>query len=129
MLVLLLTAALAAEPLTIQIEGLTSTEGSVICSLYDSPTTWLQLAGMVATTKAEPHNGTATCAFDDIPAGTYAASFIHDLNGDGTLKTNRLGMPREPWGVTRDAPMRAAAPAFDESSFPHPGAVVVATVK
>ena len=126
---LLLTTALAAEPVTVQVQGLLTTNGPVICTLYDGPDHWLKQVGHVATVKAAAGDGKATCTFPDVPTGTYAVSFIHDVDSDGALNTNWLGLPREPWGVSNDAPMRYGPPAFEEAAFTHPGATVVASVK
>lgn len=131
MLVLVFASALAfaAEPLTVQVKGLTTTEGTVICTLYDAPEHWLKKVGSVVSVKVPAVNGGATCTFPDVAPGTYAASFIHDVDNDGDMNTNWLGLPREPWGVSRDAPMRYGPPAFEEAAFTHPGATVVATAK
>lgn len=128
-LLLGLAAWAAAPDLVVRVEGLDSAGGVVICTLYDSETTWLQDPGFVATVQAAPADGSATCVFPAIPPGRYAVTFIHDLNNNGDMDTNLLGLPREPWGVSRDAPVRLGPPRFEDAAFLHPGARVLATAR
>jgi uncharacterized protein (DUF2141 family) len=46
-------------------------------------------------------NNTATIVFYNVPLrATYAIGFYHDENSNGKLDTNRLGMPKEPYGFS-----------------------------
>jgi uncharacterized protein (DUF2141 family) len=40
--------------------------------------------------------------FANLPAGSYAVSVHHDEDGDGKLKTNFIGMPKEGVGVSNN---------------------------
>lgn len=46
--------------------------------------------------------------------GDYALRVHHDLDGDGEMRTNLVGMPREPWGVSNDARGRFGPPELDD---------------
>jgi uncharacterized protein (DUF2141 family) len=102
------------------VTGLTTNDGIVMCTLYDSEATWLKDPGYVATANATPRAGGARCDFGAIPAGTYAISFMHDENGNGDMDSNFLGIPKEPWGMSNDAPARLGPPSFADASFAHP---------
>ncbi len=124
MLTLLITllAIAAANPgdLQLDITGLTTETGAVMCTLYDSDENWLKDPGYVATVSVSPTNGGATCVFSAVPAGIYAISFMHDENGNGDMDSNFIGLPKEPWGMSRDAPARFGPPSFTAASFNHP---------
>ena len=107
-------------PLTLRIEGLASDTGHVICTLYTDASSWLQEGAYQAVVEAKPKNGVATCVFNHIAHGVYGVSFIHDLNDDKDMDENFFGMPQEPWGVSRDAPLRFGPPSFKDASFSHP---------
>ncbi len=109
------------SPLVLIVLGLQTDAGQVICTLYPDETTWLKDPGYAAVATAKPSDGTARCVFEDVPAGTWAVSFIHDVNGNGDMDFGLLGWPKEPWGVSRDAPARFGPPAFDSAAFAHPG--------
>lgn len=53
----------------------------------------------------------------DLPPGTYAASTYEDLNGNGKLDHNLIGIPTEPIGVSGDSSRRFGPPRFDDCSF------------
>lgn len=67
--------------------------------------------------------------FDKIPAGEYAAAVFHDLDNNGELRTNFLGLPREPIGFSRDARIRMGPPSYDDASFTvKPGETITLTI-
>lgn len=55
--------------------------------------------------------------FDEIPAGEYSAAVFHDLDNNGKLRTNLLGLPREPIGFSRDARIRMGPPSYYDAVF------------
>lgn len=56
-------------------------------------------------------------SFDNIPPGTYAVAVFFDVNGNGKMDTNFLGIPKEKYGFSNNVyPMMRAA-TFKESSF------------
>jgi len=119
-------SALAGDPdLTFQATGLATDGGQVICTLWDREEVWLDDPGWVATTKATPKDGAALCVFPSIPPGTYAIAFFQDLNGNVDMDSNLFGLPKEPWGMSLDAPIRFGPPSFDKSSFQHPSPTVI----
>jgi len=45
-------------------------------------------------------------------AGTYVLAAFHDLNGNGKLDRNMLGIPTEPYGFTKEPSSKWEAPTF-----------------
>jgi len=89
--------------------------GEVRCALHDRKN-WMGARSGEAI--AKPKKGRAVCAFDGVPHGAWAISVHHDENGDGEMETNFLGIPKEGWGVSRNAPAGAfGAPDFDDTRF------------
>ena len=52
-----------------------------------------------------------------LPYGTYALAIFQDLNGNGKMDTNILGVPTEPYGFSAGAAARFGPPAFDAAAF------------
>ena len=52
----------------------------------------------------------------DVPPGTYALQAFHDLDEDGEIDTNFLGMPSEGMGFSNDAQMRFGPPDFADAA-------------
>lgn len=49
-----------------------------------------------------------------LPAGDYAVSIYHDLNGNGKMDKNFFGAPNEPYGFSKNYKPTFRAPRFDE---------------
>ncbi len=54
--------------------------------------------------------------------GRYAIAVFQDLDGDGELDTNLLGMPTEPHGFSRDARGNLGPPSFEDAALHLAGA-------
>lgn len=52
-----------------------------------------------------------------MPEGTYALKAFHDVNNDGALNTNWMGIPKEPYGFGNDAMGSFGPPDFRAASF------------
>ncbi len=55
---------------------------------------------------------------------TVALRMFQDLNGNGKLDTNMLGMPSEPWGASGKPPAMSA-PTWDTTQVPTNGGTIV----
>ena len=53
----------------------------------------------------------------DVPPGQYAAQVFHDVDDDGKVHQNLLGIPTEPIGFSNDAPIHLRGPRFKEAAF------------
>lgn len=49
--------------------------------------------------------------------GLYAVKVFHDVNDNGKLDTNWMGIPNEPYGFSNDAMGTFGPPGFKEASF------------
>ncbi len=108
------------EPATIAVvaNGLAHTNGEVRMALFavsegfpGEPEKALQSG------KAKVEGDVATYVFEPVPCGRYAVSVFHDEDGDGEMKRDWLGRPKEGWGVTHDATGRFGPPSFEDASF------------
>ena len=59
----------------------------------------------------------ALFVFEGLEPGTYAIKAHHDVDGDGVMATNVMGIPTEPFGFSNDAPARFGPPAFEAAAF------------
>jgi uncharacterized protein (DUF2141 family) len=53
----------------------------------------------------------------NIASGEYAVAVFADVNGNGKLDSNFIGMPKEPVAVSRDAKGRFGPPKFADAAF------------
>lgn len=53
----------------------------------------------------------------DLPIGTYAIGVFHDVNGNNSLDTNFLGIPKEQYGFGNDATGSFGPPSFNDAAI------------
>lgn len=63
--------------------------------------------------------GTTVVTVPDVPPGRYAAQVFHDRNSNGKVDRALFGIPKEPIGFSRDAPVRMSPPKFADAFFDH----------
>lgn len=74
-------------------------------------------------------NGTAELELSLPAAGTYALAAFHDLNGNGKLDRNMLGIPTEPYGFSKEPASKWEAPDFEDVASWFSGERVKAEMK
>lgn len=106
----------------VDIDGLRSDRGQVICALFSSPADFPKKPGKAtALAKSEISQGQAVCEFRGIPSGTYAVSVFHDENSNDKLDTNFVGIPREGVGASNNAKGHFGPPKFSAAAFQYAG--------
>jgi uncharacterized protein (DUF2141 family) len=52
-----------------------------------------------------------------LPPGIYGARVLHDLNGNGEMDSNFVGMPKEPWVFSNNATGRLGPAKWQDAKF------------
>lgn len=112
-------AVTQAATLNVTVQNVRPGQGQIVVCL------WRDASGFPdcdkhqpAQTKKLPADGaTLTVSFGDLAEGTYAVGVAQDLNGNGRVDTNFLGIPKEPVSVSNDAKRTLGAPKFKDASF------------
>jgi|GEM_PF-791632 len=104
--------------LTVAVTNLRSNDGVVLASLYKSadgfPT---EPKKSIKQTFAKISGGKCTLVFEDVPAGTYAVSVMHDENNDRKMQTNWMGIPKEGTAASNGAKGKFGPPKFEDAKF------------
>ena len=111
----------------LQFTNINDGQGSIYVAVYDQADKFLK-EKKVRFQKIIPVSepGKLEITLSDLPAGTYAISCFHDVNGNGKLDKNFLGIPVEPYGFSNNARPTFRAPNWEEARFYwEPGAEVV----
>lgn len=112
------TQAYNNSNLSINIDGIKNLRGQVCFSIFSSSRgfpTDKKNATKSGCVKAI--NKTVTAKFAYLKPGSYAVAVIHDTNGDGTLNSNVLGIPKEGIGFSRNPRIITGPPNFGESAI------------
>ena len=102
--------------LTIRLQGLDPTSGSVEVSLFNSEETFMKKP-MVQQAKEVNGNAELVFEFAGVLEGRYAAVAVHDENSNGVLDNGFLGIGGESYGFSNDSGPWVGHPSFDAASF------------
>jgi uncharacterized protein (DUF2141 family) len=93
--------------------------GDIYISVYDSADKWLG-EDVVLTQKviiAEALKGDLVLSELNLPPGNYAFSVFYDVNNNGKLDTNFIGIPKEPVALSNNARPKFGPPKYKDAVF------------
>lgn len=104
--------------LRIEVEGLSSDQGTVNIALSASPPEFVAGSEYFRQVRLPTQNRRATWLLTGIPFGEYAVKLYQDKNRNGELDTVPfLGIPLEPYGFSNNVRHAFGPPTFREASF------------
>ena len=118
-----------AADLSLDITNIKSADGNLLIAVWDSEDGFLSPDTIRYRGLTPAKEGTVTYVLHDIPPGDYAISVFHDADGDGKLKKNMMGIPREPLGMSRDAKGTFGPPAYEDAVFTLPEDGLTLTIR
>ncbi|TBM99391.1 DUF2141 domain-containing protein [Hyunsoonleella flava] len=71
----------------------------------------------IKAAKSSVVNNEVSVMFYSIPKGEYAVMAYHEVNNNGKLDTNFLGIPSEPFAFSNNAKGFMGAPKFEKAKF------------
>lgn len=112
-------ALVSAATLTITISDIRENEGQVMIQVASCEKEFQSDGGLNSKAASLSQRGQAgEMTFQiSLPEGVYAAQVMHDLNGNGELDANFLGMPREPWAFSNNAVGRRGPAKWEDAKF------------
>jgi uncharacterized protein (DUF2141 family) len=122
--ILLLYIIMATQPVpatdefVITFTNVEKASGSIYVGIYDRSDHFLKDDKAVIK-KIVPvrSTGEVRVSLAALPPGTYAVSAFHDVNGNGRMDKNIVGIPTEPYGFSNDARPMFRAPNWNEAKF------------
>jgi uncharacterized protein (DUF2141 family) len=125
-------AAFAEEPVScdgkpysimISVKNIKSDKGQITVDLHgDDPAKFLKSGAKLARLRVPAVKGEMEICLPVEKPGIYAVALYHDRNGDQKLDKTWIGLPSEPYGVSRDAPVRGGPPKHKDAAFEVTGA-------
>ncbi|AHM62526.1 hypothetical protein D770_21385 [Flammeovirgaceae bacterium 311] len=122
--VLLLTTAFTPQEhnetysIIVKVEGTRNSKGVVRVALFNTekgfPTDGQKAFKNISAPAKE---GVVQLTVNNLPAGRYAISLLHDENENGVLDTNVVGYPKEGYGASNNNLPAFRAPNFNEAAF------------
>lgn len=114
----LVLAALStqASELEVNLINIDRQVGQLMVALYDSEEGFNNKSKPTKYASVEAVGDSVTVKFDDLPNGTYAIMLIHDLNSNGKMDINAMGLPQDGYGFSNNVGLYGVPP-FDAASF------------
>lgn len=113
--------ALVASPapeMRISVTNLTAAKGNLFIGIYNKADGFLVVENVVwKATLPVTRTGSMDVLVQGLPPGVYSVACFHDLNGNGKMDMNMLGIPTEPYGFSNNVRPRFRAPTWDETKF------------
>jgi uncharacterized protein (DUF2141 family) len=103
----------SAATLEVRVSGV-SAKGKVNVAVCDRERFLKQCAWSAS---APAQAGGTTVVVKGVPAGTWAVLAWQDENGNNELDRNLIGIPKEPYGFSRDARGKFGPPSFEDAAI------------
>ena len=123
------SSALAAT-LTVNVEGIDAEEGHIMMAVNATEAQFDGTEDPVVVARLAVDGEAVSNSFNNLSPGTYAVRVFHDLDGDEKIKTNFLGIPSEPWGISNNPSGSFGPPKWPDAAFelPDDGATITITL-
>lgn len=106
-----------ASTVVIEINGIKIIKGDIVIGLYNKqqgfPEVGKQYKGIISKITAK----IVIYKFENIPDGNYAVALFQDLNRNGKMDYNFLGIPKEPYAFSCITKTCLKTPEFHEARF------------
>lgn len=99
----------------VNVDDIKSTTGTIKVRLFNSEKDFLGDPFMSQEKNALV--GELAFEFNDIPDGDYSISIYHDVNANGILDKNFMGIPNEPYGISMDGKQMFGPPSYNDAMF------------
>lgn len=100
--------------LHLKIENIQDASGRLWIGIYDSEENFLIKEKAILKGVEVDHTGTLKVDIDHVKFGTIAVAIMHDVNGNGEMDRNWLGIPTEPYAFSRKPRSKWRLPRFRE---------------
>ena len=113
--------AVAAETVNLRViaTNLKTDQGKLYVWVYDKKDDWLsdRYRTQKSVTVAGNRDGDKLTIELLLPAGEYALSVFQDVNDDGKLERNFIGIPKEPAGLSNNVRPKFGPPKYKDAKF------------
>ena len=104
-----------AGKVVLQIENVQIEKGGELSAAIFNGKNFLKTGKELATTARQVSTSTMVMVFENLPEGEYAFVAYQDIDRNKNMKTNLIGFPKEPWGISNNPRILFGPPSFGES--------------
>lgn len=100
----------------VEITGIENKGGIMMVGLFKETDKFLEIPSFSNETIIQDES-IISVKLENIPFDTYAISIYHDLNENGELDSNFIGIPKEPIGFSNNYFPKFGPPKFKKAAF------------
>ena len=104
-------------PLTLIVTNLASDTAPVIVGVYGEKNKFPDPKDQLKVYKFKPHGKKLTARITNLKFDTYALAIYQDVNSNGKIDKNLIGIPTEPYAFSNNYKPTIKAPAFNNCKF------------
>jgi uncharacterized protein (DUF2141 family) len=110
-------SAKVRTPLKLVITNLKSATGPVIVGVYNEKCKFPDPKCQLKVYTFKPDSMSLTAMITDLPFGVYALAIYQDVNSNGKIDKNFIGVPTEPYAFSNNYKPTVKAPGFKNCRF------------
>jgi uncharacterized protein (DUF2141 family) len=107
----------ARTPLTLIITNLASLTAPVIVGVYGTQNKFPDPNDQLRVFTFKPHGKSLTAQISSLKFNTYALAIYQDVNSNGKIDKNLIGIPTEPYAFSNNYKPKVKAPSFKNCQF------------
>lgn len=105
------------KPLNLIIENLGSPTAPVLIGLYGAENEFPSEKDVLRRLKFVPDGDVLNTFITDLEYGTYAMALFQDMDNDGKIEKNFIGIPKDPYAFSNNVRPTFKAPLFEDCCF------------
>ena len=109
------TDGASAQNMVVVVKGVKNDKGVVRVGIYKAEAEFMKVIWKSAVVQAS--KGDLNVELENVPAGVYAISVVHDTNNNGKMDLNAMGIPQEGFGFSNDARGLFGPPTWSDSKW------------
>jgi uncharacterized protein (DUF2141 family) len=99
----------------LQIENIQTRKGGEVAAAVFNSKNFLKTGKQLSGNFKEVSSAKMIFIFESLSPGEYAFVAYQDVDRNKSMKTNFIGYPKEPWGISNNPRILFGPPSFDES--------------
>ncbi|MFN7116725.1 MAG: DUF2141 domain-containing protein [Saprospiraceae bacterium] len=103
--------------LVLYIQNIENAQGTLYVAVYNESNFLQEGKGLITTKFKVEKSDNQQVEIPNLPFGTYAIAIYHDVNNNGKLDKNALGIPAEPYAFSNNPKVKWRSPTFDETQI------------
>lgn len=111
------TTKIGNVPLRLMVDNLKTSAGEIEVGVYTTKNKFPDENDEFKKLRFKPKHGKIDVMIKDLPYGELAFAIYHDVNNNGKIDKNAIGIPKERYAFSNNIKPTIKAPSFDDCKF------------